>query len=147
MPDFPVALAVGIAGAVLVLGLTALWFFRSRRAVVPPPRERALRALADLRSQQASAYEFGVRASDILRSYVRDQHGIDATTRTSLEFLEAVRGHSAFDANERASLAAFLEAADLLKFARIEAGGGEIGQLLETATQLVRGGATREGAG
>lgn len=139
IPGVPLAWMVGGAVVLIILALLAIWYFvgRSRRAHLTP-REKAARALSELRGIQSTPYEFGVRASDILRIYVRDAFGLDAVTRTSLEFLESIRDNGVFDAKEKESLAAFLEASDLLKYARVEAGGEEIGQLLETAEQLVR---------
>lgn len=139
IPGVPLAWMVGGAVVLILLVLLAIWYFVGRlRRTRLTPRQNAIRALSELRGLQSTPYEFGVRASDILRTYVRDAFGLDAVTRTSLEFLESIRDNVVFDTNEKASLAAFLEASDLLKYARVEAGGEEIGQLLDTAEQLVR---------
>ncbi len=138
IPGIPVAYAIAGATLVLALALLGVWLVRGRiLARQLTPKERAQQALEALRSSGAGSYEFGVRASDILRSYIRDQYGVDATTRTSIEFLHALRDNPVFDENERASLAAFLEASDLLKFARAEAARDEITQLFDTASRLV----------
>ena len=50
-----------------------------------------------------------------------EAHGVDARYATS-EFLRAMRGHPAFDADQQARLKAFLEAADLVKFAAVRPG-------------------------
>ncbi len=83
-------------------------------------RERALAALRELRGEasEADPYGFGVRVSDALRTYIRDQHGLDAVTRTSVEFLEVLRDNAAFTDNEKAAISEFLESVDLLKYAR-----------------------------
>jgi hypothetical protein len=138
LAQVPLPAVVAGAAALLLLALLGVWlFYGRRRAVRLTPREKALQALGTLRGMEATPYEFGVRTSDILRTYVRDAFGLDAVTRTSIEFLESIRDNHVFDANEKASLAAFLEASDLLKYARVEAGSDEIGRLLETATRLV----------
>ena len=77
--------------------------------------------------------------SNALRAYIRDQYGLDAVTRTSLEFLETLRDNAVFTDNEKAALAEFLEAADLLKYARQSAGAEEIQTLMSIAERLVRG--------
>jgi hypothetical protein len=138
LTQIPLPVMIAAASALLALALLAVWFFygRGRRARLTP-REKALRALDGLRGAQATPYEFGVRASDILRTYIRDAFGLDAVTRTSIEFLESIRDDSVFDANEKASLAAFLKASDLLKYARVGAEAGEIGRLLDTAAHLI----------
>jgi len=133
-----IAAAVGLLA---VIGLLAWIFRRKRKAIVLTPKERALRALADLRREgaEADSYAFGVKVSDALRRYIRDQFGLDATTRTSVEFLESIRENLVFSDNEKAALSEFLESADLLKYARVQAGGEEIQNLLSTAERLVRG--------
>lgn len=138
LPGIPLPAAIAGATLLLALALLGIWFARGRLlAHQPTPKERAQKALEALRSSEATSYEFGVRASDILRTYIRDQHGVDATTRTSLEFLQELRNNPVFNDNEKASLAAFLESSDLLKYARAEAAQDEISQLFETASRLV----------
>jgi Domain of unknown function (DUF4381) len=138
------AWVVVLAGAgLLALLILIIWLIRRRRAIRPlTPRERALAAIASLRSEGGAAdpYAFGVRVSDALRTYIRDQHGVDAITRTSVEFLETIRDNPVFSANEKAALAEFLESVDLLKYARLSADSGEIHGLLETAERLVHAG-------
>lgn len=139
--DFPLPMVTGGVAALLLLGLLAIWFFRGRRHHrILTPKERALAVLADLRARGGSAYDCGVKVSDALRTYMNEQHGLDAVHRTSLEFLESLRGNPVFDDNEKSSLAAFLEASDLIKYARADAGRDELGQLFDTAERLVNAG-------
>jgi hypothetical protein len=72
-----------------------------------------------------------------LRTYIRDQQP-RRVTRTSLEFLEALRDNAAFSDNEKAR-SEFLESVDLLKYARMPAAAEEIQSLLAIAERLVRG--------
>ena len=136
--------AVVLAAAAALLGLGALayvvWRIVSRKTP-PTAREKALSALEALRSTIAGAnpYAFGITVSDAIRSYIREQHGLHATTQTSLEFLEEIRNNAVFTDNEKAGLSVLLEKTDLLKFAREEAGESEMIGLLETAGRLVRG--------
>lgn len=140
----PVPLWVLVAGAIVLLVLLgfAIWSI-SRKGKARPltAQEKALAVLADLRREggDADPYAFGVKVSDALRAYIRDQHGLDAVTRTSLEFLETLRDNAVFSENEKAALAEFLESADLLKYARQSAGAEEIETLLSIAERLVRG--------
>lgn len=129
------------AGLLLLVGLLVWLTRRPRKARALTARERALAALAELRRQGAEAdpYGFGVKVSDALRTYIRDQHGVDAVTRTSIEFLETLRTNAVFNENEKASIAGFLESVDLLKYARQDAGLEEIHTLLEIAERVVRG--------
>ena len=141
---FPYPLWMSLAAGLALLILVGLlfWFTRRRRPVpVLSARERALAALQELRGEasEADPYGFGVRVSDTLRTYVRDQHGLDAVTRTSVEFLEVLRDNAAFSNNEKAAISEFLESVDLLKYARHAAAAAEIQVLLEIAERVVRG--------
>ena len=140
----PVPLWVLIAGGIVLLALIgiAIWSISRARKVRPlTARQRALAVLEDLRREggDADPYAFGVKVSDALRAYIRDQHGLDAITRTSLEFFEVLRDNAVFSENEKAALAEFLESADLLKYARQSAGAEEIDTLLSIAERVVRG--------
>lgn len=141
---FPYPVWVVILAAVGVLALVGLvvWLTRRKKRVRPlTPKQRALAAIADLRREgpEADSYAFGVRVSDALRAYIRDQHGLDAVTRTSVEFLEVLRDNAAFTANEKGAISEFLESVDLLKYARLEAGAEETRTLLDLAERLVNG--------
>jgi hypothetical protein len=141
---FPYPAWMVVAAGLAFLALVGLlfWFTRRKRpAPVLTARERALAALRELRGEasEADPYDFGVRVSDALRTYIRDQHGLDAVTRTSVEFLEVLRNNAAFSNNEKAAISEFLESVDLLKYARQAAGADEIQVLLEIAERVVRG--------
>jgi Domain of unknown function (DUF4381) len=130
-----------VLGAVLILaGLVMVVRSLLNRKKLPTPKERALAALERLRSAIAGAdpYAFGITVSDAIRNYIHEQHGLQATTQTSLEFLESITSNPVFTDNEKAGLALFLEKTDLLKYARAEAGESEMIGLLETAGRLVR---------
>ena len=133
-----------VAAGLAFLALVGLLFWLTRRkrpAPVLTARERALAALGELRKEasESDPYGFGVRVSDALRTYIRDQHGLDAITRTSVEFLEVLRQNAAFTDNEKAAISEFLESVDLLKYARQSAAAQEIRVLLEIAERVVRG--------
>jgi hypothetical protein len=142
---YPTWVIVAAAIAFLVLIGLAFWLTRRKRPVPPQtPRQQALAALEALRREgpEADSYDFGVRVSDALRTYIRDQHGRDAVTRTSVEFLEALCDNAVFTDNEKAALSEFLESVDLLKYARLPAAAEEIQSLLAIAERLVRGEST-----
>jgi hypothetical protein len=142
-----------VAGLVLLLILAGfVWLLKkllTRKAVPITNRQKALSALEALRSGIAGAdpYAFGVTVSDSIRSYIRSEHRLGATTQTSLEFLKSIRGNPLFTENEKAGLTVFLEKTDLLKFARAEAGEREMLDLLDIAARLVRGEAQSEKSG
>jgi uncharacterized protein DUF4381 len=140
---FPYPAWAVVVAAIAFLALIGLIFWLTRRnrpAPVQTPRQRALAALDALRREgpEADSYAFGVKVSDALRTYIRDQHGLDAVTRTSVEFLEALRENAVFTDNEKAALSEFLESVDLLKYARLPAASEDIQSLLAIAERLVR---------
>jgi hypothetical protein len=142
-----------VAGLVLLLIVAGfVWLLKkllTRKAVPLTNRQKALAALEALRSGIAGSdpYAFGVTVSDSIRSYILAEHRLGATTQTSLEFLNSIRGNPLFTDNEKAGLTVFLEKTDLLKFARAEAGEREMLDLLDIAARLVRGEAQSEKSG
>lgn len=122
------------------LGLVVWWvFLRPRPRHTLSPRQRALAALVLLQSrQELEPREFAARVSRIVREYVEEVYRVKAVAATSLEFLEALRSHPLFVAEERALLESFLEVADLMKFARFEGSPQERARLIAAAEALVR---------
>ena len=143
-------IAAGVALLVILAGI--VWLLKKllvRKAVPLTNRQKALAALEGLRSgiSGADPYTFGVTVSDSIRTYIRAEHRLGATTQTSLEFLNSIRGNALFTDNEKAGLTVFLEKTDLLKFARAEAGEREMLDLLDIAARLVRGEAQSDKTG
>jgi hypothetical protein len=139
---YPIWMVVAVALGVAALIALVIWFFATRRKSAKglTPGEQALADLARLRSQVETSdpYPFSIAVSDVLRIYLRDAHGLSATTQTSREFLETVRSRNVFNEEEREALAGFLEKADLIKFARLHATSMDCTALLEQAERLVR---------
>jgi hypothetical protein len=145
IPFFPYPIWMVVTAAVVVLALLGflIWFLATRRrkpARGLSPAERALAELSKLRgeAQTSDPYPFSIAVSDVLRVYLRDAHGMSATTQTSREFLETARTRQFFNDEEREALAAFLEKADLIKFARLHATSADCTELVEKAETLVR---------
>ena len=112
-----------LAGAALLAlaAWGALALRRARKVRRMSPKERALRELDRLLARDLPAKgrfkDFYVELTLVVRRYVERRHGIRAPRRTTEEFLAEARRSSAFDAATVARLGAFLEAADLVKFA------------------------------
>src|SRR5678810_761860 len=145
-PPWMVALAV--VAAVVVLGL-ATWLIVHairRRPGAPPltPRATAIRDLENLRAQvtRLAPYEFSVRVSNVLRTYVGAQYGMRATRQTSPEFLASISHAVQFSDADRELLARFLEKSDLIKFAHIDATEEDSSELLSNAIAFVQGSRT-----
>jgi hypothetical protein len=123
-----------------------IWWIiaRRKRRVVPPqlPRDRALAALerAEADVERIPPYQFSIRVSDILRSYVTDQYGLPVTRQTSVEFLEGLRRRGEFLPEDKSLLEDFLNRCDLIKFARYDATAADSRLLLDEAKRFVRGG-------
>ena len=122
------------------------WFFwrwwRNRPPPTPPTaRAIAARELQKLRMKLAglAPYAFSIAVSDVLRTFIGAEYGLHAREQTSPEFLAAAAGSQAFSTEERRQLERFLEKADMIKFARIDAGERDSEELLTIATAFVEG--------
>jgi hypothetical protein len=129
--------------AVLLLG-GLVWLLRKfliRKSPPPTNRQKALAALETLRAgvDGADPYAFGITVSDAIRRYIEAEHGLEATTQTSIEFLDTLQESPVFTDNEKGGLEVFLARTDLLKFARAGAASAELLDLLDIAARLVRG--------
>ena len=136
--------AIGIGAVIAVALLTWLFvWLAKRKPKTPPPtaRQIALRALEELRAhaRELDSYEFSIRASDVLRTYVSGHYKLQATSQTSPEFLASIADSPRFSPEDKKLLATFLERCDMLKFARISAHAEENGELLGAATAFVQG--------
>lgn len=137
---------VVFVGTFLALSIISaiVWLIARRKKPVPikSPRERALELLDRIQDEieMLSPYQFSIRVSDILRSYVTEQYNLPVTRQTSIEFLNIIKTASPFSDDEKELLKDFLDRCDLIKFARYEASAADSQLLLEEATRFVKGG-------
>jgi hypothetical protein len=128
-----VVVAAASAGAAL-----RLWYRRPRR---PPQRsawERADRELNDLsRLAPVSAELFFGRLVDLLARYLEIRFGLPATQRTSPELLSTVRSTAAVGGSALQTLAEVLAAAEMAKFARLEATAEQMHNALTAARRFL----------
>jgi hypothetical protein len=116
--------ALVAAAALLITGGYAFWRWRQRRnrPRILLPFEVALQRLEETRRllDPASAREFSIAVSDIVRQYIEVQFRVTATHRTTEEFLRDLLDTSnASLAAHRSLLAEFLNQCDLAKFAGV----------------------------
>lgn len=132
----------------LVLGFgaaaAAFWLWKRRQPgasafVAPPPTpyEVAIRELRRLREENPPVEEFYTRLSDIVRRYLEGQMGLRAPERTTEEFLYEVSRDHSLSAEHRELLGAFLQEADLVKFAKFQPGAEDIQRALDAGEKFV----------
>ena len=143
---WPYPLWMTLLGAVVLAAILFLLFrlvkkFLRRKAAPLTNRQKALEALEKLRAGVSGAdpYAFGVTVSNAIRRYIQAEYGLEATTQTSIEFLDTLRESSFFTKNEKDGLEVFLSKTDLLKYARSGAPETELLDLLDISARLVRG--------
>jgi hypothetical protein len=106
-----------------------------------PPHERALRALRALREQgwiEAGRVEpFYVELSAIVRRYLEDRFQLRAPERTTEEFIREAISSRRLSPEHQQLTAAFLEQADLVKFARHRPQAPDMEAAWQAAERLV----------
>lgn len=135
--------------AALLVGALAAWligrFLRRPRPEAPPPPPRppwevALEALFDLRHSgllsQGLFADFFDRVSDVVRRYLGDRYGYDGLESTTREAIGALR-EQALSLELFGVVRAFLQDADLVKFARRTPSEEECRRALEQAESIV----------
>lgn len=123
----PKIIGYTLLGAVLLglifLGLGKIRLAHKIRRMTP--LERALRELDSLMQrnlpEKGLFKDFYVELTLVVRRYIERRHGIQAPEQTTEEFLAAAAQHTHFNPTSLGELKAFLEAADLVKFAGISA--------------------------
>ena len=132
-----------LAGAVVVaLCIWAVWRRRHRAA----PRRNLTLAEQTLERLDATkplmlpatAREFGIAASEVIRSYIEKRFDVIATQRTTEEFLQALlQTSNEALARHRSLLAQFLEQCDFVKFAGVSLAVTDMESLFQSARGFV----------
>ena len=133
-----------IGGALLFVALVTaaflLWRAKRKRRAIPPPvpphvraRQKIDAALALINDPRA----FCIAVSDAVRVYLEERFTLRAPERTTEEFLRDLQKTPALMAQQKSSLATFLEQCDLVKFARFEPPETVLRELHESALRLI----------
>ena len=107
-----------VIGIALLIASLYLVFKRRKTFTTLPPYEEAIIAIESLKAEQLDFHPFYTELSGIVRRYIERRFHIYAQRQTTREFLNKVKQHPLFEQVDRRSLASFLTAADLVKFAK-----------------------------
>jgi Domain of unknown function (DUF4381) len=134
--------ALGVS--VLLIAICAYVLLRRRRARPEPQiqslKEQTLERLDRTKSLMRSdtAREFGIAASEVIRTYVERRFGVLATQRTTEEFLQSLlQSSNEALARHRALLEQFLRQCDFVKFAGASLEPVDMEALFESARAFV----------
>jgi hypothetical protein len=140
--------------AALAAGVLAILFTRRRKlqaVAALAPHEVAQRELAHLATlgllDRGELKEFYFRLTMILRRYIEARFAIMAPERTTEEFLVDMRKSRELTEAHRATLAAFLAAADMVKYARHTPAKSDGEAALRIAEQFIMTTLSMGGAG
>ena len=134
---------LAVAGVCLLLAAFVLWEVlrptKKPPVPLPNPLSAATQRLRELaaRMDGMDPRTFGGAVCDVLRAYIGGEFGLAAERQTSPEFLASITGNRAFSVREHHLLAEFLDACDLLKFARADATLDRKRHLLAQATEFL----------
>ncbi len=135
--------------AILILALVGVltWLLARRMRSVqsvrpqPPAHVWARQQLDQLAGENLPSagrmHEYFVRLSGIVRQYIERRFGLMAPERTTEEFLRDARRSPSLGEHHKRTLATFLEAADMVKFALHRATVAEAEGAMDAAVQFV----------
>jgi len=130
-----------LVAAILVY---ALWRWHRRPSRARPRNvslsDQTLERLdaARLLMSPATARDFGIAASEVVRRYIEQRFEVIATQRTTEEFLHTLlQSSNAGLAHHRALLANFLEGCDVVKFAGASPAVEDMERLFQSARRFV----------
>jgi len=133
-----------LLGGLLLLAVAALVVWRLRRRVhrarVLTLTEQTLLRLDAIRPLMlpATAREFGIEASEIVRTYIEKRFAVIATQRTTEEFLQGLvqNSHDSLTSH-RPLLSDFLQQCDFVKFAGVSLTSRDMESLFQSARKFV----------
>ena len=128
-----------LAAALIAIAIALVRAKQKRRALVPPvpPHIRARQKIDAALLLIGDPRAFCIAVSDAVRVYLEERFNLRAPERTTEEFLRDLQKTPALSAQQKSSLATFLEQCDLVKFARFEPPENLLRELHESALRLV----------
>jgi hypothetical protein len=138
---------IAVVAGVIVVALCAYFVWRRARGGASGPGDRkltlseeTLERLEETRPLMipATAREFGIAASEVIRNYIEKRFAVIATQRTTEEFLQTLlQSSNEALARHRALLAEFLQQCDFVKFAGTSLAVADMESLLQSARGFV----------
>ena len=135
---------LGVLGIGLILVscafLLASYIKRKRKISVRLPHETALEELEAIRANFArtsDVKEYYVGMSDCVRHYIERVFKLKAPEMTTEEFLNSLKDSSALSLDHKDLLKEFLNACDMVKFAKYMPTGSEIESLYTTSKRFI----------
>jgi hypothetical protein len=132
-----------IAGLVAVILIVLLRRGKKIVAIVITSWERALNQLGGLRSDVADGHvDLGIcfsRLTDIVRIYLEQRFTLKSSKQTTYEFLaELKQPSSPLESSQRDFLKQFMQAADLVKFAKLPPDAEQLNNAMDKAETLIK---------
>ena len=130
----------GLLTLALMLTVLIVLLARQKRRAIPvpiPPHVRARQKIDAALQLIGDPRAFCTAVSDAVRVYLEERFTLRAPERTTEEFLRDLQRTSVMTAQQKESLASFLEQCDLVKFARFEPPESSLRELHEAALRLV----------
>ncbi|MFT5522315.1 MAG: hypothetical protein ACI9HK_000258 [Pirellulaceae bacterium] len=130
----------------LTAGIAARIFWRSRKQAsatsLPKltPREQALLDLEQLLKSGLSELDvkqFFVALTGIVRHFIEATTNVQAAEQTTAEFLAEIARNHQFPSDKKKRLQAFLESADLIKYAAFQPRGEDIEEAVSRAREFI----------
>jgi len=143
VPGSWVLAAVVACVVVIALCVTYIVWRRRRRGVRPRNLTLSEQTLERLEATRplmtpATAREFGIAASEVIRGYIEKRFAVVATQRTTEEFLQTLLQNSNEAlARHRTLLAEFLQQCDFVKFAGASLASADMESLFQSARKFV----------
>jgi len=136
--------ALLLGALLLAVAAIVIWRLRRRRGLnrtrTLSLAEQTLQRLEAIRPLMlpGSAREFGIAASEIVRTYIENRFDVVATQRTTEEFLQSLLQNSR-DAltSHRPLLSDFLQQCDFVKFAGVSLTSRDMESLFQSARKFV----------
>lgn len=134
-------LIAGALAAIVILVIVVIMIMKARnRKPVRLPHETALEELEAARSQLINSgdiKEYFVGVSDCVRRYIERVFSLKAPEMTSEEFLNSLRDSAKLTITHKDLLKGFMNACDLVKFAKYNPTGEETENLHNTAVNFI----------